>query len=93
MLGKKLREMREANGYLQRQVAAELEVDTAYVSKIEHDEKPVSRGHLKKLSKLFNVSENKLLSLWLADRVLDVVKNDDAVEALRIAMNQVKSKK
>jgi transcriptional regulator with XRE-family HTH domain len=47
MLGEKLRELREAKGLVQRQVAADLEVDTAYISKMEHNEKPVSRNHLK----------------------------------------------
>jgi HTH-type transcriptional regulator, competence development regulator len=50
MLGEKLKELREAKGLVQRQVAAELEVDTAYISKIESNEKPVSRTHLKKLA-------------------------------------------
>ena len=42
MLGAKLKELREMNGYVQRQIAAELEVDTAYISKVENDKDKAS---------------------------------------------------
>jgi HTH-type transcriptional regulator, competence development regulator len=93
MLGEKLRELREAKGLVQRQVAADLQVDTAYISKMEHNEKPVSRIHLKKLSKLYNIAENELLPIWLADKVLQLVENEKfSVQALEMALNKVKDK-
>jgi len=93
MLGEKLRELRESKGYLQRQVAAELDVDTAYVSKMEHNEKPVSRGHLKKLSRLFSISESELVTFWLAEKILQVVQHEKFnEEALKIVMSKVKGK-
>ncbi len=86
MIGQKLRELRELKGLVQRQIAAELEVDTAYVSKIEGNEKPVSRQHLKKLSTLLDISEDELLKHWIADKIFDVVKNEKlAIEALQLA--------
>ncbi|MCU0441116.1 MAG: helix-turn-helix domain-containing protein [Bacteroidia bacterium] len=93
MLGEKLRELREAIGLLQREVAADLQVDTAYISKMEHNEKPVSRTHLKKLSKLYGISESDLIPIWLADKVLQLVENEKfSVEALEMALNKVKQK-
>ena len=76
MLGEKLKELREAKGLVQRQIAAELEVDTAYISKMESNEKPVSRIHLKKLSKILGILEEELLALWLADKINDLVKGE-----------------
>lgn len=76
MLGEKLKVLRESKGLLQRQIAAELEVDTAYISKIESNEKPLSRNHLKKLAPLLGIAEEELLILWLADKLFDVVKNE-----------------
>ena len=76
MLGEKLKELRESKGLVQRQVAAELEVDTAYISKMEGNEKSVSRSYLKKLAVLLNVSEEKLLTLWLADKIYGLVKDE-----------------
>jgi transcriptional regulator with XRE-family HTH domain len=97
MLGQKLRELREAKGLVQRQVAAELEVDTAYVSKIETNEKPVSRQHLKKLSILLGISEDELLTLWLADKLYDIAKEEKvglkAIEAAEVELKTHKRKK
>lgn len=93
MLGEKLKELREANGLVQRQVAADLQVDTAYISKMERNEKPVSRNHLKKLSKLYKVPESILLPIWLADKILQLVENEVfSVQALEMALNRVKEK-
>ena len=93
MLGEKLKELREAKGLVQRQVAADLQVDTAYISKMEHNEKPVSRTHLKKLAKLYSVTENDLLPIWLADKILQLVENEKySVQALEMALNKVKDK-
>lgn len=60
MLCEKSKELREAIGLVQRQVTADLQVDIAYMSKMEHNEKPVSRTHIKKLGKLYSVTENDL---------------------------------
>ena len=93
MLGEKLKKLREAKGLVQRLVAADLQVDTAYISKMEHNEKPVSRNHLKKLSKLYCVPENELLPIWLADKVLQLVKNEKhSVQALEMVLDKVKEK-
>ena len=40
MLCSKLKELRESNGYVQRQIPTEFEVDTADISKVENDKKP-----------------------------------------------------
>jgi transcriptional regulator with XRE-family HTH domain len=92
MLGEKLKQLRESKGLLQRQVAAELEFDTAYISKMENNDKPVSKAYLSKLAKLYEVDEQELLTLWLADKVYDVVKDEDvALQAMQVAVDEVKS--
>ena len=92
MLGEKIKELREAKGLVQRQVAAELEVDTAYISKMESNEKPVSRQHLKKLSLLLDISEEELNTLWLADKLLDVVKDEpSALKSLVVVQRLMKN--
>jgi transcriptional regulator with XRE-family HTH domain len=88
MLGAKLKELREINGYVQRQIAAELEVDTAYISKVENDEKPLSKSHLKKIAKLFKVAEKELVVIWLADKILNTIHDDENKEqALQLPLN------
>jgi HTH-type transcriptional regulator, competence development regulator len=96
MLGEKLKELREARGLVQRQVAAELELDTAYVSKMESNEKPVSRNHLKKLSILLGIGEEELLTLWLADKVYEIVRTEGeglGIKALSLASSQLRKNK
>ena len=94
MLGEKLKELREAKGLVQRQVAAELEVDTAYISKMESNEKPVSRNHLRKLASILAIAEDELLKLWLADKVYDVVKEESVgIESIEIVYSYMKKKR
>jgi transcriptional regulator with XRE-family HTH domain len=91
MLGEKLRELREARGLVQRQIAAELEVDTAYISKMESNEKPVSRHHLKKLAALLSISEKELLIIWLANKILRTIDEEEYKEqAMQLALKTLK---
>lgn len=91
MLGEKLRELRESKGLLQRQIAAELGVDSAYISKMESNEKPVSRQHLNKLSVLLDIPEEELLTLWLADKLYDLAKDEAVgIKAMNAAVKEMK---
>ena len=90
MLGEKLRELREAKSLMQRELAASLEVDTAYISKLENNEKSVSRSYLKKLAVLLNYPEDDLLTLWLADKIHKLVKDEAmALQAMELAKKAV----
>ena len=94
MLGEKLKELREAKGLLQRQVAVELDVDTAYISKMENNDKPVSRNNLVKLARLFDIKEEQLFTFWLADKVYDILKDEEmGLKAIVIAEEELKTKK
>lgn len=61
---------------MQREVAAKLEIDTAYVSKMENGTKQVSRSWLPILAKLYELSESELNILWLADRVEKTLRDE-----------------
>ena len=76
MLGQKLKELREQNRFVQREVAAKLEVDTAYVSKMENGTKQVSRSWLPILAKMFQYDEKDLNVLWLTDKVLNTLEGE-----------------
>jgi transcriptional regulator with XRE-family HTH domain len=90
MLGQKLKELREANGLVQRQVAAELEVDTAYISKVENEEKHLSKAHLNKIARVLKTKEAELQKLWLSDKILALIKDEPtAKESLKIAIQKL----
>ena len=92
MLGNKLKELRETNGFVQREVAALLKVDTAFISKTEKGEKFLHEIHLKPLAKFYNISESEIKSIWLADKILKLLNNvKESSEALRIVENQIKN--
>ena len=97
IIGQHLRELREEKGLLLRQVAAFLEVDTAYISKIKRGEKNIKREFILKLAELYNTNIEEMLILWLADQLFDLVKNEELglkalkvteLELLKISNNQ-----
>jgi HTH-type transcriptional regulator, competence development regulator len=92
IIGKKLRELREQKGLLLRQVAAELEVDTAYISKMEQGKKNIKREFIIKLAALYQAEVNEIIAIWLADQILNILKDEVvAKEALNIVSNNLKS--
>ena len=89
--GEKIKSLRENKGLLQREVANQLEMDTPMLSKIERGESNAKRGQVTILCKIFNVPEDDLLSLWLADKVYNVVKDEDvALKALSVTEEELK---
>lgn len=89
--GERIRKLREANHLLQRQVASEMEIDTPMLSKIERGDRKAKKEQVFLLAKLLKVSEEELLTLWLADQVLEIVQNEDlALKAMQVAEEEVK---
>jgi len=90
-LGKKIKELRESKGLLQRQLSAHLDIDSPMYSKIERGERKAKPEQIQKIAQLLKVNTNELYALWLADRVLDIVKNEKlALQALDIATKEIK---
>jgi len=88
IFGKKIRTLREERGMLQRQLSSALEIDTPMYSKIERGERKAKRSQLPIMAKLFGVKEKDLLIVWLADKILDVVENDEEVKNDALAYAQ-----
>ena len=93
IFGKKIKELREEQGMLQRQLAAVIEVDTPMYSKIERGERKAKREHVKLIAQKLNVDEKELLTIWLADKVLDVVDEEQEIkrDAIIYAQNAIKT--
>ncbi len=90
--GHHIRQLREQKGLLQRHVATQLDMDSPMLSKIERGERYAKREQIGILSKIFNVPEEDLLSLWLAGKVYDVVKGEQvALKAIGVAEEEIKS--
>ena len=87
----KIKELREERGLLQRQLSAALEIDTPMYSKIERGERKAKRSQIPIMAKLFEIDEKELLTIWLADKVLDTVENEDEIksDAIIYAQNEI----
>lgn len=89
--GYRLRELRESKHLLLRQLAAHLNSDTAYVSKLERGERRAKREQVTQLSSLLDCSNDELMSLWLADQVYNIVKDEKmAYQAIEIVKLELK---
>lgn len=89
-LGDILRQLREGKGLLLRQVAADLDMDTALLSKIERGERSPKKEQLIKAANTFGIPPRDLLVIWLAERVAQLLENEPlALEALDKCRNHL----
>lgn len=94
MLGSKLKELRETKGLVQREIAALLQVDTAFISKAEKEEKQISEKHIECIAKFYEIDESELKSIWLADKILKILNNEmNATQVLKIVETNIKRRK
>ncbi len=91
-LGQKIRELRESQNLLLRQVAAELEVDTALMSKIERGDRNASKQQVIEIAKYLKANEEELLTLWLADKIESTIVEEPTIayQAMKIANKKLK---
>lgn len=91
--GEHIKQLREQNQLLQRQVASILEIDTAMLSKIERGDRKAKREYIPILANLFKTNEKDLFTIWLADQVYEIIKEEDnAREIVNEVLNQLNQK-
>ena len=79
MFAEKIRQLREEKQLLQRQVSAFLEIDNALYCKIERGDRQARREQVVKLAELFETDCDTLLSLWLADKIVEIIKDEKQI--------------
>ena len=91
LLGQKIKELRLENGVLQRQLASFLEIDTPMFSKIERGDRRAKRIQVVQIANYFYVDEKELLTLWVADKVLDAVEDEEELkwDAIKVAQSSI----
>ncbi len=77
IFGNKLKALRAEKQMLQRQVAAALEIDTATYCKIEKGDRRAKREQVYTLAELLNFEKKELLRFWSADKVYEIIADDD----------------
>lgn len=89
--GERIKELREQRNLLQRHIAHKLNIDTPMLSKIERGERKAKREQVPILAKALETDKDDLLSLWLADQVYEVVKDENvALKAIQVAEEEIK---
>ena len=90
MFAEKIRQLREEKKLLQRQISAALEIDNALYCKIERGDRIARREQVIKLAELLDAEPEKLLKLWLADKVYDIVGEEEgACDVLNIVAESI----
>ena len=88
--GEHIKQLREQNQLLQRQVASVLEIDTAMLSKIERGERRAKKEHIPLLANLLHANEKELYTIWIADQVYDIIKEEsNPSEIVQVAINEL----
>ncbi|HEX8378862.1 MAG TPA: helix-turn-helix transcriptional regulator [Pedobacter sp.] len=92
--GSRIRMLREQRNLYLRQVAPVLEMDTAQMSKIEKGVRQLKKEQIPKLAEILNADKVELETLWLADQLMQLVKNEPtANEALKEVSKNIKKNK
>lgn len=91
LLGEKLQILRNKARMPQRLIAEALSIDIPMYSRMERGERPIRKEHIKILANIFKTDETELLTLWLADQVKDVLKDNNELvrNVLNIAKNDI----
>jgi len=87
----RIKQLREDFQMPQRQLAAALNIDTATYCKIEKGIRCVKRDQVIIIAKILKANQDELLSLWLADQILNIIKDEKEVrgKALEIVKKNI----
>ncbi len=91
--GEKIRTLREKQKLYLRQVAPLLKMDTAQLSKIEKGLRQLKREQITVLADILKANADELQTIWLADQIYAVVKDEKfANEAMLVAEQNINQK-
>jgi HTH-type transcriptional regulator, competence development regulator len=89
--GEYLRELRETSNLPLRKVAAELDIDTSTLSKIEKNERNANQHIIEGISRIFNIDKSELKIRYLSDRITyQLLGEEDGIEILKVAEEKIK---
>ncbi len=76
LFANKIRELSESKQMLQRHISAALDMNNAMYCKIAHGDRRAKREQIPIIAELLQTDSEELLTLWLADKVAEVVEKD-----------------
>jgi transcriptional regulator with XRE-family HTH domain len=89
--GEFLRKLRENQDLPIRKVAANLDIDSSTLSKIERGERSASKDLVKKVASFFNHNEQNLMIRFLSDKLAyQIINEERSEEILKVAEQEIK---
>ena len=89
-----IRKLREEKAMPLRKIAALLDIDTSFFSKIERSERKATKEQILKLEEIFEVEKNALMIPYLSEKIYYELSDEDcATEVLKVAEERVKYEK
>lgn len=88
--GEYIREIREEKQLLLREVASQMNIDTALLSKIERGTRIARKEQAEALAKVLKQNKNELLQFWMADKIVFMLKDEkNSTEILKIVEQKI----
>ena len=88
--GEHIRDLRERKGLLLREVAAQINMDTALLSKIERGTRIARKEQVEALAFALNENKDSLLNIWMAEKITYMIKDENNIEEiLKIAEEKI----
>ena len=94
MLLARIKQLREELNVQQRQMADAIGVDAPMYSRIERGIRPFRDEYIVPIARMLNIEEEELRSLWTADKIISVTKDETdsvAQRTLHLAKNEIKT--
>jgi HTH-type transcriptional regulator, competence development regulator len=92
--GEIIRKAREEHGLFLRQVAAEMQIDQAIISKFERGVRKTTKEQVLKFAEFYNLEPEVLLVAWLSDKIAyDLQDEYLADQVLKAAEQKIKYRK
>ena len=92
--GEIIRQLREERELPLRKVAALLDIDTSFFSKIERSERKATKDQIHKLEQIFEVKKDYLMIPYLSEKIYyELSEEDCANQVLKVAEARVKYEK
>lgn len=89
--GEYIKNIRLKRGLLLREVAAGLEIDPSFLSRIEGNTKRPTRDHVVLLAAILQTNENEMLVAYLSERIVYELQGERlAMKAMSVAERKIK---
>ena len=91
-VGELIRSLRKSKSLLLRELASSLSMDQAILSKIERGKRKATKEQIWAISDYFQIKDEELKILWLSDKVMYELKNEEqlADKVFKVSEERIK---